>query len=1253
MTKRVLLCLVFLCCCVGVVQAQTGKLSGRVTDKATKEAIPGTNVVVKLNGAVKGYSTTDARGNYSVSPLTPGTYLVEFINMAFSPSKVSGVSVELDKTTFLNSELSDATIAVKGEADVIVYKKPIINPDETSTGGTISQEEIRKLPTREVSTMAAQVPGVYAADDNARVNVKGTRDNGTVYYINGVKVNSNVTPQLPTSSISQLTVISGGVPSQYGDAVGGIINITTSSPSAQYSGGIEAETSAPLDQYDNTLVNANLSGPIIKRRAAEGSTESPGSLLGFFISGQYQSSKDDNPYYNGVYQVKDDKLAAIHANPFTYDQNTGSLTRSAELLRFADLEKSKTRPNVASMRQSYNASLDFQPFNSVLFSMGGSFDRYRQNLYTNNYSMLNSDNNPQRFTTNWNAFARFTQNFQSTPNDSSSLLKNAYYQVQGDFSRYERIQQRRQYGDDMARYGYIGKFTQSLGDTIYIPRTPAQQVINPATGLPVTKLDEVGQVPSSLTFEPSGDNPLLANYTSQLLNNQDLYGLSINSANELLQNQGLLNGYTPNLIHSLYSGGGTVAGQYFIQMNDQYRVSALGAAEIGKHTFKLGFEFEQRIESFYDARPLNMWGAARGLVNSHIIPNDTLNPTGGPRFVTLSNGTVVAQQLYGNTVRTGTISTFATNLRTKLGQNPATNTDLVQIDSVDPNLIKVSDFSADEALNQSFQVVDSYQGYTYTGKRNTGKKVAFSDFFTDVQNRPQDAFRPTYAAAFLEDKFSIEDLIVRVGVRIDRYDANQKVLKDKYSLVDVLTVKDKNVSEFANGTSYTRPASLPDDAVIYVDKDAETTDDSRQLRITGYRSGDQYYTVEGNATDNLSQIQVNGSTFPYFLKSAQGSETPGPGLEYMKDRKLSLRAFTDYKPQINVMPRLSFSFPISEDALFFAHYDILTQRPEQNATLAQDYYFLKGKVFGDEGINNPNLKPQRKIDMQVGFEQRLTQSSGLTISAFYSELRDLIQYRPVFGAYPNDYVSFANIDFGTVKGTTLAYDLRRTKNVAFNASATLQFAKGTGSSATSGFNFASQGQPNLRVPIPLDYDQRLILKGSIDFRFADNEGPVAFGKRFLQNAGVNVLIQGGSGTPYSRQQNITQDVSIGVQQRSALRGQLNGSRLPATARVGLRVDKDFALKIGDKQLPVIKTLNVYFRVQNLFNQANVLRVFRYTGSPEDDGYLDDFRARNADNTAATYYSKLDLYEAKTLTGPTGNPTYALPRRMLIGATLTF
>ena len=107
---------------------------------------------------------------------------------------------------------------------------------------------------------------------------------------------------------------------------------------------------------------------------------------------------------------------------------------------------------------------------------------------------------------------------------------------------------------------------------------------------------------------------------------------------------------------------------------------------------------------------------------------------------------------------------------------------------------------------------------------------------------------------------------------------------------------------------------------------------------------------------------------------------------YIKDPEFDPNAsFEDYEPQINWMPRLAFSFPISTEANFFAHYDILVQRPASNtiASALDFFYFADDSDFK----NNPNLKPERTIDYEVGFQQKLGNTSALKIAAYYKEMR--------------------------------------------------------------------------------------------------------------------------------------------------------------------------------------------------------------------------------------------------------------------------
>jgi outer membrane receptor protein involved in Fe transport len=359
-------------------------------------------------------------------------------------------------------------------------------------------------------------------------------------------------------------------------------------------------------------------------------------------------------------------------------------------------------------------------------------------------------------------------------------------------------------------------------------------------------------------------------------------------------------------------------------------------------------------------------------------------------------------------------------------------------------------------------------------------------------------------------------------------------------------------------------------------------------------------------------------------------------------------AFEDYTPETVFMPRIAFSFPISDEAQFFAHYDVLTQRPPTGNRLEPvDYLFMADRVGAT--LNNPNLKPEKTVDYELGFAKTLSLKSALKISAFYKELRDMIQLTNTLAAYPAQYYTYGNIDFGTVKGMSVNYDLRRTNNIQLTANYTLQFADGTGSSATSAGSLVGTGQPNLRSTTNLDYDQRHALSASVDYHYGngkDYDGPVWFGAKVFQDAGFNFMLAAGSGTPYSRQSNITQEVATGINDRSVMAGSLNGSRLPWQFRMNMKVNKEFEIKWSDKKS---SHMNVYVQAQNLLNAQNIISVYRATGNPEDDGYLTSSAAQNAIDAQNDADAFRYLYSLAV-----NNPSnYSLPRMFRAGISFEF
>jgi hypothetical protein len=673
----------------------------------------------------------------------------------------------------------------------------------------------------------------------------------------------------------------------------------------------------------------------------------------------------------------------------------------------------------------------------------------------------------------------------------------------------------------------------------------------------------------------------------------------------------------------------------------------------------------------------------RQKTNFHLMEMDVENPY-SPYYDDIRYAdTVHYYRKYGDAQ-----TTFDWNLRQALGLSPG-GLDYIYIDSYDPNDksiiyydknnrrqkqyldgdLDIAMFAPDDLLSRisygrSFV---TYYGCDYTGKKLPSRKPSLEDFFmkevtlTDpvtgrtntMYTREIAPYAPTYMGGWIEDKFTFNDIIFTLGLRVDGFDANQKVLKDNYLLYDAY-----NVGQLKKGgdreqllpslNGYAVPDNIGNDFVVYVNNVDNPS------AITGYRNGSIWYDAGGQvvndpfAGDDAGGSAVAGSQgiAPYLVKKAA-----------YEDKKNIVDAFEDYKMTVNAMPRVAFSFPISDEAVFFAHYDILTRRPS-NIRMNPATYLYFSEMTGREAVNNPSLKPTQTIDYELGFRQKISSSSALSITAFYKEIRDEIQMYRYTGAYPNDYSSYNNIDFGTPKGLTIDYDLRRTNNARVRAGYTLQFASGTGSSPSTQQGLIAAQLPNLRTLIPMDVDQRHAFNLSFDYRFADGKnynGPTVDRSKkdkspvqVLSNAGLSVTFRGGSGTPYTRQSNITDVITNGTK---LLTGTMNGSRLPWQFSLDAKIDKDFYFDMGKKKGGEVRkgSLNVYLGCYNILNSKNIMAVYSFTGLPDDDGFLSAAESQDEINGKLNPETFRRMYELYI-----DNPGhYSSPRTLRLGLIFGF
>ena len=1201
-----------------LVLAQSGTLKGKITDKETKEAIPFASIIIESGGKQYGGVNTDIDGNYTIKPIPTGKYDVKAVYVGYKPLMIKDVVINSDKITFLDV-IMESTVQTLKTFEVKEYEVPLISKDQTQTGGTMTSEEMSKMPGRSASSVAVTVGGVYQ-DESGAVGIRGQRTDGTSTYIDGVRIRGS--QSLPQSAIEEVTVVTGGLPAQYGDATGGIVNITTKGPSREFGAGVEVVSSQFLDAFGYNLVGFNVQGPLIMSK----DSNSESSLLGYFISGELASLKDANPSSIGTWKVKDDVLAKLEKEPLRPSGTGFGSYINSEFITKNDMEKMKSKQNALNQGINLSGKIDVKTTSHTNLTFGGSIDYSKYKAWQYSYSLFNNKNNPMVTSNSWRVFGRFTQRFPAEK-DSKSIITNVYYSIQADYSKDYGLVEDAEHKDNLFNYGYVGKFKTYKVKAYEI----GSDTILGYNDIYVQN----GFQDLLYSFERSETNPELANYTEQYYGLYPLNsGYYMNST--LVQNGGgLLNGEQPDAIYNIWANTGTKYNSYSVSNASQIGINANGSADIKNHAIQFGLQYEQRIDRYYGYSPVGLWTRMRQLTNKHIEQLDKLNP----HAVYDANGVFQDTVNYDRLLDLASQSFFDYNLRNKLKLDP-NGLDWIDVDNLDPSTFSIDMFSADELLNDGRSYV-AYYGYDYKGSI-LKNKPSFEDFFTakdEFGNNKREigAFEPIYMAGYIQDKFSFNDLIFNIGVRVDRFDANQKVLKDPYSLFETKSVAEVNT---LGGNSITHPSSVGSDYVVYVN------DIKNPTAVVGYRDGSTWYNAEGTEIAD-----------PAVLETPSGI---APCLVDPNSNELKASAFTDYEPQTSIMPRISFSFPISDEALFFAHYDVLTKRPTDGMRFdPTDYLFLQNV---NNQINNPNLLPEKTIDYELGFQQKISNSSSLKFSAYYRELRNLVQAYKFIEAYPRSYTSYNNIDFGTVKGATISYDLRRTSNVWLKASYTIQFADGTGSSASSGLNLVNSGQPNLRTTIPLDFDSRHVINCVVDYRYSEGKkynGPVWTRKlkgtdkvktiALLQNTGINFTVSGISGTPYSRSSKV---VATALNQNNViLQGSINGSRKPWQFKIDARIDKDVTLQLGKKDSKKSKEvyLNIYLQVLNVLNTKNITDVYAATGNADDDGYLAAAEYQAGINAQIDPQSYKDLYALRV-----NSPyNYSSPRRLRLGVSLNF
>jgi hypothetical protein len=231
-------------------QETTGTVTGRVVD-AQGLAIPGATVTLTGPQGARTF-VTDADGNFSAPFLTPGSYTVRGELQGFKAAEARNVNVSLGQTMTINLKMEvgglTETVEVTGAASVVDTRS-------TTTGAVLSSELLARVPVgRRMTDALYLAPGVSSSGSAGRANpsISGSSGLDNQYVVDGVNVTNtgygaigsysivfgSLGTATPFDFIKEVQVKTGGYEAEFGQSMGGVMNVVTKSGTNQLRGSV-------------------------------------------------------------------------------------------------------------------------------------------------------------------------------------------------------------------------------------------------------------------------------------------------------------------------------------------------------------------------------------------------------------------------------------------------------------------------------------------------------------------------------------------------------------------------------------------------------------------------------------------------------------------------------------------------------------------------------------------------------------------------------------------------------------------------------------------------------------------------------------------------------------------------------------------------------------------------------------------------------------------------------------------------------
>ena len=319
-----------------------------------------------------------------------------------------------------------------------------------------------------------------------------------------------------------------------------------------------------------------------------------------------------------------------------------------------------------------------------------------------------------------------------------------------------------------------------------------------------------------------------------------------------------------------------------------------------------------------------------------------------------------------------------------------------------------------------------------------------------------------------------------------------------------------------------------------------------------------------------------------------------------------------------ISPRVGVSLPITDKGIFHFSYGHFYQMPTLR-NLYRESYFGAGLA---PTVGYPDLKPEKTVLYEFGFQQQFGNLIGMDINLFYKDIRELLALQsirydsPQYG--PSNYAIYLNKDYGSSKGLTLSVTKRYDPVSKTRIWLDYTYQKSEGNSVKSAaFYFSTlSGIEEEKLIVPLSWDQSHLLNTTV---IIGNPGGTTLGL-------IGKISTGWPYTPSIPTANYVPEP--------------NSGRKPIQRNMDLKIER--RVSIGSRKV------SLFARVYNLFDIRNARYVFDDTGSPK---YTYEYRSLQETEQFKAHYGEPGIHTwEEYITRP---QYYSSPRSFKIGFSLDF